>query len=1211
MRLFLLFLCTGFFVYGQEISPRVYKASDFLYKNIAHKKFEDSNSKLILDTLQIKNKYAKYINILSADKRQNVYKSTNQVAVSLCSNGGFEEFENVGGNIFLKDYLYFLGKAINPIQCKPVSNDGIVQGIKQYDPNDNNLMVRVVPANIIDEYIGNVEGFDQYCLKINHENSFSNSAVVKTTRFKTDNETSFNFNFKCVLQSIDGSSHEDEQPFFKARVINKNGIVVNEFCLIADLKNCIYSQAKVLAGGSIVVYTKKWQEGKLDISMIPNNEDFTVEFISTRCGLGGHFGYTYIDDICIAQNSESLQGSIELDPQYKICPTLPITICGSFTLPNSGNVVATIKKLSIKLLDASNNIVFSSAAPASINLDTKKFCFNLLSADFPDIVAGAYNIRASISFEISATSCTGTVFNEITDPDANPGWDIWFLNCDPSCALAVSPATLYACDIGNNSQEFFNLEAANSQLFGTQTGVSVSFFETIIDATANTNAIATPNAFESFSRTIFARLKKADGCFKIIAIKLVVRNPKAYISGILNICDGNTILTASDGASYLWSTGELTKAISVASNGTYTVTVTDSNGCKALGKVEIIPTSSAPLPSVLVTQPNCFTDTGSIAVTSGGSEFSFDNGVTWQTTAIKSNLPYGSYFIKIKTVKGCLSYTATVKIVPFLTNYPFYTKVDPTTCGAFGSIIITTTASSYSFDDGLTWSTENTLNNLPSGTYKIRTKDAQGCVSNYNSVLLDGEFLDECNFEAQNPYCGTKGYIEISTPAVSYSIDGGNTWQTSNIFLNLDSDSYILKIKNNLGCTSTSKYVYLSNLEQTYPELKVIEAGCDKFATISIITKGDLYSFDNGLTFTTNPVISGQNGVQSYTIIVKKDSCTSYSTFYTLYSQFKTVPIPTSYQETLCDDLNDNKEIVDLTSYNQYLISNSANYTFKYYEDLNNATLNLSEISDSQTFVLTPSNKVIFARTISADGCYGISTITLNMIESPRIDLLDRYPLCEFGEIPIRANDGFDKYEWSTGELTQQIIINKVGSYWFKAYENHAGPLVCESTKNFEVFLSNPAKITEIKFSDWTVMDNTITVIVTGLGNYEYSIDGINFQDSNVFTGMYFGQYTIYVNDKNNCGSVSKDVFLMLYPNFFTPNGDLYNDFWKIKFSEKEKDLDTKIYDRHGKLIKNLLFNDPGWDGTLNGQPLPADDYWFVVKRKSGLEYKGHFALKR
>jgi gliding motility-associated-like protein len=83
-----------------------------------------------------------------------------------------------------------------------------------------------------------------------------------------------------------------------------------------------------------------------------------------------------------------------------------------------------------------------------------------------------------------------------------------------------------------------------------------------------------------------------------------------------------------------------------------------------------------------------------------------------------------------------------------------------------------------------------------------------------------------------------------------------------------------------------------------------------------------------------------------------------------------------------------------------------------------------------------------------------------------------------------------------------------------------------------------------------------------------------------------------------------------MYPKYFTPNGDSYNDTWKIKFSQKEPDLKIAIFDRYGKLLKTMNRFE-GWDGKLNGRDLPSDDYWFVVTRKNGKEFRGHFAMKR
>ena len=83
---------------------------------------------------------------------------------------------------------------------------------------------------------------------------------------------------------------------------------------------------------------------------------------------------------------------------------------------------------------------------------------------------------------------------------------------------------------------------------------------------------------------------------------------------------------------------------------------------------------------------------------------------------------------------------------------------------------------------------------------------------------------------------------------------------------------------------------------------------------------------------------------------------------------------------------------------------------------------------------------------------------------------------------------------------------------------------------------------------------------------------------------------------------------------FFTPNGDGYNDFWKIQginatFNNKSK---VQIFDRFGRLLSEIPSSESnGWDGVFNGQTLPADDYWYTLTLEDGRVAKGHFALKR
>ncbi len=1176
------------------------------------RKVEDRNGHLITDTIE-KLKYLKEIEQQRALRKKSAYRTTsNTTPVYLCANGSFEEYETTSGNNYLTNFAYVEGGLLNPVQCRDLDQTAYI-GIPEYNPNNLSLMATTVSSNYLDDFIGNINAFDQYALKLNYKDSQDTATLVQAYRFKTNNETSLKFNFKAVLQSITGNDHFNEQPFFKARIVNNSGIVVSEFCLIADPNNCIFTTAPNLENDSMVLYTPNWQSGILDISSIPNNENFTIEFQASRCGLGGHFGYAFIDDICLLHTNESLQGSIELDPLNKVCPTLPISVCGSFTIPSSGSITATISSIVLYVKDASNNIVYTTQTTTSLDLINKRFCFDLTAANLPNTTTGTYNVSVAINYGIVQTNCSGTTFNSAHDDDANPGWDIWFLNC-ANCPITLQKTSLSKCDTNNDGQETFDLTSAESQIINPSTGLTFSYYSTINDATNNTNPISNANAYLSYSSTVFVRVSQNATCYKIIPLDVIVKNPHATISGILNVCSGSTVLNATSGNSYLWNTGQSTQSITVNSPGTYSVTVVDVNGCSSLATTTILTNQIAPEPTLLITQPTCSVSTGSINVTTPAAQISFDNGTTWTTNPNSGNLPLGIYTIKITTVTGCISYGTTVTLVPFETSYPDFTSVDPTFCGDTGSITILGTADLYSFDDGITWGTSNIATNLPAGTYKIRTKDTLGCISNYNSVTLYSEFLNPPLYIENNPYCGHLGSITISTPAASYSFDGGTTWQTSNTLSNLQSGSYLIKIKNAQGCTSPNDYVYLYNLEDTYPIINIDEAGCGKYATITIQTPGDEFSFDGGLTWTTNNILTNLNGGSTYNVIVKKlPNCLSYSSYANLYNNYSPLPPATDYFTTLCDNLNDGVESIDLTSFNANFITNPNNYTFTYFTSQTAADNQdyTMQIQNPNSYLMSNSNnKAYISVTDSASGCHKTAVLQLHFINSPTFGMLDTYPLCKDKYVTINAGAGYNSYHWSTGHNLQYETFTNTGNYWVTVTANHPNNLVCSSTKNFSIFLSNYATITSIELVDWTNYENMITAHVNGIGSYEYSLDGVHYQDSNVFSNLDIGVYHIYVRDKFGCGVVSEEVFLLNYPKFFTPNNDGVNDNWRIYFSHYEPGIKTEILDRSGKLIK-VLYNNDSWDGTYNGNMLPSDDYWFVVHRTDGKVHKGHFAMKR
>ena len=110
-----------------------------------------------------------------------------QNSYHLCRNGGFEEFELNGNAYNIIGFEYSITSPLNPTQCQTLHTVSDIK-IPQYNPSYLDLMSTSVPSNYIDEFIGNINGFDQYVLKVNYKNSYNTSSVIQGKRFKTNNE---------------------------------------------------------------------------------------------------------------------------------------------------------------------------------------------------------------------------------------------------------------------------------------------------------------------------------------------------------------------------------------------------------------------------------------------------------------------------------------------------------------------------------------------------------------------------------------------------------------------------------------------------------------------------------------------------------------------------------------------------------------------------------------------------------------------------------------------------------------------------------------------------------------------------------------------------------------------------------------------------------------------------------------------------------------
>jgi gliding motility-associated-like protein len=143
-----------------------------------------------------------------------------------------------------------------------------------------------------------------------------------------------------------------------------------------------------------------------------------------------------------------------------------------------------------------------------------------------------------------------------------------------------------------------------------------------------------------------------------------------------------------------------------------------------------------------------------------------------------------------------------------------------------------------------------------------------------------------------------------------------------------------------------------------------------------------------------------------------------------------------------------------------------------------------------------------------------------------------------------------------------------------------------------------------------------ITILPNSPGNYVYQLDNGPLQSSNIFYNVSSGIHTVQVSDAGGCFStiVKEDILIINYPKYFTPNADGYNDTWNITDLFLQNKSKIYIYDRYGKLLKQIFPFDAGWDGNYNNSQLPSDDYWFTVEfehKNATRIFKSHFTLKK
>ncbi|WP_431472366.1 T9SS type B sorting domain-containing protein [Nonlabens sp. SCSIO 43208] len=315
----------------------------------------------------------------------------------------------------------------------------------------------------------------------------------------------------------------------------------------------------------------------------------------------------------------------------------------------------------------------------------------------------------------------------------------------------------------------------------------------------------------------------------------------------------------------------------------------------------------------------------------------------------------------------------------------------------------------------------------------------------------------------------------------------------------------------------------------------------------------------------------------------------------------------------VCDIENDGLEQIILSDLTSEILGALDPNLFEVRHYLTNNDRSVPTNNLSGTPQISQPVTSIFSRVTDVNsGCFTDLDFNVVLNRTPDLRMQDPIIICEENTQPITigVEFGFEFYEWSTGESgqdTNTIDVLSPGSYTVTVTNNEG----CTSQLTIEALPSSKATIDEIITQDFRNGDNTATILVSGSGDYEFSVDDGAYQSSNFFDGLYKGYHDLRVRDRNGCGVIFATFVTLDYQRFFTPNQDGFNDYWTFDGLKEYPGAQLFIYDRHGKLLKQLSPDTVGWDGTYNGNPLPSSTYWFTLEIENRPKVSGNFALVR
>ncbi|MFN8285647.1 MAG: gliding motility-associated C-terminal domain-containing protein [Chitinophagales bacterium] len=606
------------------------------------------------------------------------------------------------------------------------------------------------------------------------------------------------------------------------------------------------------------------------------------------------------------------------------------------------------------------------------------------------------------------------------------------------------------------------------------------------------------------------------GC-QTFASVTISQNPAMTLSGVVTnvACNGGTTgaidITAGGGASplsYLWSNSSTNEDQSGLAAGSYSVTVTDNNGCSVSGTFTITQPSALNLSIASVGNVNCHGGSnGFVNVTISGGvtsySYAWSNGATSQNLV---NVTAGAYTLTVTDANGCTAEvsqsitepdTLTASIAAGSINCNGgTTNVDLTVIGGTANY-------SYFWNSG---ATSEDLTGVGPGTYTVLVTDAKGCTATATTTITQPSAVTVSGV-VTNVSCngGANGAIDITATggAGSYTYNWSNS-STNEDQSGLTAGTYTVTVNDGSSCSASASFTISQPANALTSNAVATNVSCNGAGngsidlTVSGGTPAYTYAWSNGAT---TQDISGLSAGTFTVTIIDANGCTDITG--------ATVTEPAALSATIagtdatCFGGNDGS--ADLTVSGGNAPYNYFWSTFEFTEDITglsagNYVVIVTDSKSCQTYATV---------TISQPAPVSITGTAFNLTCNGSGDgLID---------ITVTGGNGIYAYQWSNGATAQDINGLSAGTYTVTVLDGN----LCSGTASFTI--TEPAAIV-ITAAVTNVNCNgnangAVDITVTG-GTSPYTYDWSTGSTTQDVSGLSGGLVSVVVTDANLCSAL-------------------------------------------------------------------------------------------